>query len=778
MMQRPYTPIRSAQWAIMLIAIAAASRVAAEERLVDLPAFDVVVLNAANNNAELKVEPLKLPDRRLPAAPEGNLRITLVDDPTQQLEVPWTSISNVKFFEHSLLAEARRLTQEKQFDEAFDYFARLSSEYPQLTGFDEARSEYLRNNALALFQSQQLDRALAVLMSLYDQAPDSPGLGAAVDAICGRMVEQQLRQQDYAGARAILDMWRDRFRGLNSQAVLTWEQRFETAARRQIVEARKFMAVQDYSAARKAIGKAHDIWPDSADAQALLGELQQAYPAVIVGVLEPSPVRTEWRIDDWASLRASRLTVPLVAELVDFSSEGGVYRSPFGEWVADESGTRLSLQLKSLAERGSGFPSADFLARFFLDMADATRTEYRPEFARLFAGVSIEGDEWIHLDWKRPHVRPESLLQVPLPIAVAREEEVATDVAVVAPFALSENGQNEKVYSAKPIIGAPQAGVRTVVEQTMPSDDAAIAALIHGEIDVLDRVPPWQIGRLRAANGVRVASYRLPTVHVLLPNPQNPLVASREFRRALSFAIERDRIVDDVILGGEQLPGYQLLTGPFPAGVSFSDPLRYAYNNQLTPRAYEPRLGAVLAAVAWAKVLDPTGSGDVELTEMPALVLAHPIDPVARLACETIKLQLERAGFRVELKEFTADELLAGTVEYDLRYAELAVWEPLADVQTLFGADGLAGKLASPYLETAMRQLGGMSNWKDVRAKLAEIHDVAHHDLPLIPLWQTVNYFAYRTSVQGIGESPVALYQNVDSWRVEPSAATETASTR
>ena len=94
------------------------------------------------------------------------------------------------------------------------------------------------------------------------------------------------------------------------------------------------------------------------------------------------------------------------------------------------------------------------------------------------------------------------------------------------------------------------------------------------------------------------------------------------------------------------------------------------------------------------------------------------------------------------------------------------MWEPIADARALLGPGGLAGEMCSPYLAAALRDLEDATNWKDVRAKLAEIHDIAHHDLPLIPLWQTVNFFAYRTGLQGIGESPVTLYQNVDQWRV------------
>ena len=110
--------------------------------------------------------------------------------------------------------------------------------------------------------------------------------------------------------------------------------------------------------------------------------------------------------------------------------------------------------------------------------------------------------------------------------------------------------------------------------------------------------------------------------------------------------------------------------------------------------------------------------------------------------------------------------LLAGKVECDLRYAELAVWEPVTDARLIMGPGGLVGGIDSPYLNAALRRLDQANNWKDVRTRLAEIHQIAHHELPVIPLWQTVNYFAYRARLGGIGDAPLTLYQNVDEWRM------------
>ena len=158
------------------------------------------------------------------------------------------------------------------------------------------------------------------------------------------------------------------------------------------------------------------------------------------------------------------------------------------------------------------------------------------------------------------------------------------------------------------------------------------------------------------------------------------------------------------------------------------------------------------------------------------MILAHPNDPIARVACQTIQSQLAREDIPVKLREFTADELAAGKVEYDLRYAEITVGEPLTDARTLIGPTGLAGDVHSPYLDAALRDLDAATNWKDVRSRLAKLHEIANHELPLIPLWQTVNYFAYRTSVHGIEESPIALYQNIGQWTLAP-ATTKVART-
>jgi ABC-type oligopeptide transport system substrate-binding subunit len=68
-------------------------------------------------------------------------------------------------------------------------------------------------------------------------------------------------------------------------------------------------------------------------------------------------------------------------------------------------------------------------------------------------------------------------------------------------------------------------------------------------------------------------------------------------------------------------------------------------------------------------------------------------------------------------------------------------------------------------MTAALDELDRAQNWNEARTRLRDIHRLAHHELPVIPLWQTVNWLAHRTWLTGVGEQPVTFYQNLDAWR-------------
>ncbi|HEY3391549.1 MAG TPA: hypothetical protein VGK58_02495, partial [Lacipirellulaceae bacterium] len=323
----------------------------ARRPLIERTPFDVVVLNRANGGKAYEVSLLALPQRPLAAIPtEGTLAVRLLDRPLEEFEVLWANVAEVRVYEQMLFDEARKLTSAGKFDEAYDYFARLQADYPTYPGLRDAVSDYLRRNALALYQAKQHDRALALLVTLHEHNPAFAGFAGALETVAGEIIERYLREGNYSAARGVLEMWQRQFPGLAEEAVANWQRRFETAASRQLEEAERLIERKQYVAARRAVGRALGVWPQLQAANDLLDRIQREFPFIAVGVLETSPRQPTRRIDSWAALRASRLVERLIAEQVDFSSEGGVYRSPFGEWELDESGRDLGLRLHSAAE--------------------------------------------------------------------------------------------------------------------------------------------------------------------------------------------------------------------------------------------------------------------------------------------------------------------------------------------------------------------------------------------------------------------------------------------
>jgi hypothetical protein len=45
------------------------------------------------------------------------------------------------------------------------------------------------------------------------------------------------------------------------------------------------------------------------------------------------------------------------------------------------------------------------------------------------------------------------------------------------------------------------------------------------------------------------------------------------------------------------------------------------------------------------------------------------------------------------------------------------------------------------------------------------VHRVAYDDVTVLPLWQLVEHFVFRTQLRGVAAEPVSLYQDVERWR-------------
>jgi hypothetical protein len=117
----------------------------------------------------------------------------------------------------------------------------------------------------------------------------------------------------------------------------------------------------------------------------------------------------------------------------------------------------------------------------------------------------------------------------------------------------------------------------------------------------------------------------------------------------------------------------------------------------------------------------------------------------------------------VDAVEVKADELKFA--DHDLTFVELFVTEPIFDMARLFGAEGLIPPTSS-HIRLAVQSAQRSATWGQASDRLHQLHRLLHEDLTVLPLWQLPEYYAYRKNLQGIEPKLIALYQDVDRWRV------------
>src|SRR5262249_13238307 len=136
------------------------------------------------------------------------------------------------------------------------------------------------------------------------------------------------------------------------------------------------------------------------------------------------------------------------------------------------------------------------------------------------------------------------------------------------------------------------------VERYFADPQQALTALTRGEIDVLDRIFPGDILRLKSDSSVVVVPYAAPTTHVLVIRSAHPYLNNRTFRRALLYGSNRELILTQGLLRTTPPLGFRVVSGPFPAPATGVELPTYGYDQQIEPRPYDPRLALTLRLLA------------------------------------------------------------------------------------------------------------------------------------------------------------------------------------
>jgi ABC-type transport system substrate-binding protein len=759
-----------------MLATVAPTRLRADEApLYEQEPYDTIKLDAENKNVLLKVFPLELPGRKVPAKPKeyDELEIRLVDRPRNTYRVLWSHIAEVKLFERMVLDEADRLTELGKFDEAYPYYQFLERRYPKMEGLAASYEKYQFVSAAAAYKQQRYEESLGILWQLFDHDASYKNLTIAIDRVADKLIQRRFDADDLAAARSILEQVLSRLKDKPHPLTEPWTERLQAAATARLTQAKADFAAGKYPQANRACRQALVAWPDVPEAHALAAAIRVKYPEVVVGVTSlgatnaGSAEEKSTAGDDWAASRDARLLTRNILELARIGPDGNVYTSPLATLNHDKDSRKLTLTVKSGLHWPDGvrpLTAAD-LARSLLAAADPRHPAFRPEWQAIAASVSASDVYRLDIDLRAPVARIEPWLSLGVWRQYEPADEGAQDRAGepgetgLGPYRIESASENEARFVALPnYFAAAASQPREITEHRYNDDAAAIQALRSGEVQVVDRLGPWDAANLAGATDLEVEPYAAPDLHMLRFNLRRPLIRSDAFRRAIVHALDPAAILRDDLARGKTPPGVSLSNSVFASSGSSTASALVAGETTA-----DPAVAKVLVEVARVEAAARDSAAKLP-AGTPQIILSHPADDVARIACLAIQRQLRSAGFTVVLQETSSHEA-ASTADADLQYVE---WMPLEPVVEL--GRFLEG---SPAGENARQQLALARSDADIADGQRAVEQVIHDETLLLPLWRLPVYAAYHHDLQGLGSRPVTLYQNVEQWRLAPPEASQ-----
>ncbi|MFZ2586819.1 MAG: peptide-binding protein [Alphaproteobacteria bacterium] len=444
-------------------------------------------------------------------------------------------------------------------------------------------------------------------------------------------------------------------------------------------------------------------------------------------------------------------------------------------WEVSNGGRTITFVLRKGVRFSDGrpFSSADVLATFQAITNPATQTAYAGDYlmvqkaeapdAHTFRVTYAEPFVPALASWAGLSVLPKHVMALDADFNQTRLKEHPVGTG---PYMLVRWRKGQDVLLTanphswqKPFLG--QYSYRIV-----PDQDTQFMELKAGNVDMVGLKPlaynrqteaPWFSSRytkLRSlSNGYTYMGFNL----------KNPVFADARVRQALSYAVDRQGIINAVLFG-QGLP----LAGVFKPGT-------WAYNTSLQPYPYNPaKARALLAEAGWA---DTDGDGVVEKDGKPLTftLTTNQGNDARQKTAEIMQQFFREVGVDMKIRVQEWSSFVSNTIrkrEFDavlLGWSLSAepdpydIWHSSKTKPEEFNIVGFANAEADKLMDQARREFHQPAR----KALLDRFQAILHEEQPYLWLYAPYSLTAVHRRIQGISPTEAAGFgYNQPEWRV------------
>jgi peptide/nickel transport system substrate-binding protein len=333
--------------------------------------------------------------------------------------------------------------------------------------------------------------------------------------------------------------------------------------------------------------------------------------------------------------------------------------------------------------------------------------------------------------------------------------EASTPVGT-GPFRLASSRPGLVTLDANPAYwgGAPR--LRHVSFRRFANEDALVAALQDGSVDVTTAVSQDRMHRLGERVDVTLDSQTGLNLAFLSVNNERPPFSDPRVRQALARAVDREGLVAHV-LGGHGEPAQN----PLPPSL----------------RGYVKRPGKPLHDRAGArKLLAQAGLPDGFETTLMYVNSPRPYMPAPLALAARLRDDIQQVGVRASLHEAASwsDYIERATRgDYDLAVLgwQADTVDPNDFLSALLASESIGttnrSRYRSPAMDTLLNRARRGGDPEERLAVYRDAQELFQKDMPWVPLYHVAALTAYRRVVRGVVRGATGILRYDKAWKHE-----------
>lgn len=291
-------------------------------------------------------------------------------------------------------------------------------------------------------------------------------------------------------------------------------------------------------------------------------------------------------------------------------------------------------------------------------------------------------------------------------------------------------------------------------------------ALMFNAIDMIVLVNHRDIPQIQGDKRFVLQPYNALSYSFFGFNLRNPLLADKRVRQAITYAVNREEMLDSFFQGQGTI-----ISGPFAPGS-------WAYNLDVQPTPYDPQKAlALLKEAGFTRDSDGVmAKGGRKLALTLKVPIAKESEAVKRVVL-AFKNYLSKIGVQIEgefLEWLAWKEDIFSHHDFDVMFASW-VFDDSADISSLFHSAEIGpwknnfGAYSNPRVDGLIVESKLTLDHEKRRTINRKLHAIISEECPYVFLWTLTNYAAYNKKVRHVAIHPYKFFSYADDWYIPKS---------